>query len=210
MTKLERTADQARSRTLATRNRILSAALTLFSEKGYVGATTREIAVEAGVAELTLFRHFPKKELIMEELLRSRSSLTALQDIMPQARQLPLKPALVAIAHAFLDSLRGQKDLNRIFLSEYPRYPEQVKTMHCAFATDLFNTLATFFRELQASRVLREVDAVAAAQTFFGIFYAYFISRDLLGFIEPSGRTEEQDISLYLDVYIRGIVRETT
>ncbi len=91
-----------------------------------------------------------------------------------QARQLPLKPALVAIAHAFLDSLRGQKDLNRIFLSEYPRYPEQVKTMHCAFATISSIPLRRFSGSCKASRVLREVDAVAAAQTFFEslcIFY---------------------------------------
>lgn len=209
MTKHKPAADQAHSRTLATRNRILSAALTLFSEKGYVGATTREIAMEAGIAELTLFRHFPKKELIMEELLRTRSSLTSLQDVMPQVRKLPLKPALITIANVFLASLRDQKDLNRIFLAEYARYPEQVKAMHCAFTTDLFNTLASFFRELQAQNVLREMDALAAAQTFFGIFYAYFISHDLIGFIELPERTEEQNISQYLDVYIHGIVRET-
>ena len=45
-----------------TRDKILEAALFLFSKKGYLGATTKEIAKEAGIAELTLFRHFASKE----------------------------------------------------------------------------------------------------------------------------------------------------
>ncbi|MGE5799532.1 MAG: helix-turn-helix domain-containing protein, partial [Syntrophaceae bacterium] len=42
-----------------TREKILDASLRLFSDKGFLGATTRGIARRAGVAEVTLFRHFP-------------------------------------------------------------------------------------------------------------------------------------------------------
>lgn len=45
-----------------TRNRLLSAAVNLLCRKGYRGATTREIAQEAGVTEVTLYRHFRSKE----------------------------------------------------------------------------------------------------------------------------------------------------
>ena len=49
-----------------TRNRILAAALHLFSENGYRGATTAEIARHAGVAEGTIYRYFKdKKELFV-------------------------------------------------------------------------------------------------------------------------------------------------
>ncbi|RMG73353.1 MAG: TetR/AcrR family transcriptional regulator, partial [Nitrospirae bacterium] len=41
-----------------TRKALLESALELISEKGYLGATTREIAMRAGVSEITLFRHF--------------------------------------------------------------------------------------------------------------------------------------------------------
>ena len=46
-----------------TRDKILDASLALFSKKGFLGATTKEIAKKAGVAELTLFRHFSSKTL---------------------------------------------------------------------------------------------------------------------------------------------------
>jgi AcrR family transcriptional regulator len=49
------------------RNKILDAALHVFAETGYRGATTRRIAQIADVNEVTLFRHFGSKE----ELIRA-------------------------------------------------------------------------------------------------------------------------------------------
>jgi AcrR family transcriptional regulator len=54
-----------------TREKILESALKLFSERGYLGTTTKEIATLAGITETTLFRHFPSKEVIFEEVLKA-------------------------------------------------------------------------------------------------------------------------------------------
>ena len=49
------------------RQQILDSAMKVFIKKGYNGATTLDIAKEAGVAEVTLFRYFSsKKEIFME------------------------------------------------------------------------------------------------------------------------------------------------
>ena len=47
-----------------TQQAILSAAKKLFITNGYKGTTTVQIAKEAGISEMTLFRHFPSKEEI--------------------------------------------------------------------------------------------------------------------------------------------------
>lgn len=44
------------------RDHILAAALRVFAERGFHGATTRELARAAGVSEALMFRHFPTKE----------------------------------------------------------------------------------------------------------------------------------------------------
>jgi AcrR family transcriptional regulator len=49
---------------LATRTRILEGARALFSERGFAGVTTRDIARAAGIASGTLFNYFPTKEAI--------------------------------------------------------------------------------------------------------------------------------------------------
>lgn len=46
--------------------KIIEAAVEIFSEKGYAGSSTSEIAQKAGVAEGTIFRHYKtKKELLL-------------------------------------------------------------------------------------------------------------------------------------------------
>ena len=48
---------------------ILLAAKDVFSEKGFDGASTKEIAQAAGANEVTLFRHFQTKNNLFEEVV---------------------------------------------------------------------------------------------------------------------------------------------
>lgn len=50
------------------RDRINSAALRLFVQRGIKGTTTREIANKAGIAEVTIYRHFKGKDELASEL----------------------------------------------------------------------------------------------------------------------------------------------
>ncbi|ERM60615.1 TetR/AcrR family transcriptional regulator [Vibrio cyclitrophicus] len=52
------------------RQKILDAALILFSQQGLEGTSTGQIAKTAGVAKATLFHHFENKSLLIDELFR--------------------------------------------------------------------------------------------------------------------------------------------
>ncbi len=56
-----------------TEQKILSAALKLFAENGYKGATTLIIAEEAGFSEKTLFRKFKTKENLFNSVITQGS-----------------------------------------------------------------------------------------------------------------------------------------
>lgn len=49
-----------------TSEKIMKVALKLFSEQGYYPTTTKQIAEEAGVNELTIFRHFGSKSNLFQ------------------------------------------------------------------------------------------------------------------------------------------------
>ncbi|QQR81743.1 MAG: TetR/AcrR family transcriptional regulator [Deltaproteobacteria bacterium] len=51
---------------------IVKAAIELFSQKGFGRTTTKELAQKAGISEALLFRHFPDKESLYEEILREK------------------------------------------------------------------------------------------------------------------------------------------
>lgn len=57
----------------STRRRILEAAEKVFSRDGFQGATTREIAREAEVNEVTLFRHFRTRDDLLRETILYRT-----------------------------------------------------------------------------------------------------------------------------------------
>ncbi|MES9794019.1 TetR/AcrR family transcriptional regulator, partial [Priestia megaterium] len=56
-----------------TKKKITKATIELLKEKGYKGTTTREIAEQAGVNELTVFRHFGNKEGIIQAIVKTTS-----------------------------------------------------------------------------------------------------------------------------------------
>src|SRR5437016_13692732 len=54
-----------------TRERLVRAALELFTTQGYHETTTPQIAKKAGVAEGTIYRHFKGKQHFFNELYRA-------------------------------------------------------------------------------------------------------------------------------------------
>lgn len=72
---------------------ILQAALKLFAERGYVGASIRDIAAASGVQHATLYSHYPSKEHVLAELARIaheehlRRVRAALLDCQPDPRR---------------------------------------------------------------------------------------------------------------------------
>ena len=54
-----------------TRERLVRAALELFTSQGYHASTTPQIASRAGIAEGTIYRHFESKEQLLNEIYRA-------------------------------------------------------------------------------------------------------------------------------------------
>ena len=54
-----------------TRERLVRAALELFTSQGYHASTTPQVARRAGVAEGTIYRHFTSKEQLLNEIYRA-------------------------------------------------------------------------------------------------------------------------------------------
>ena len=55
------------------RGKLLDVAARVYGEYGFRGATTRRIADEAGVNEITIFRQFGSKESLINEAIRTHS-----------------------------------------------------------------------------------------------------------------------------------------
>ena len=101
-----------------TRKRILAAAEVVFSRDGFQGATTREIAREAGVNEVTIFRHFrTREELLHSTLEHSCASLDALIQ-MDENWSDDLFGRLERYIRELYAHVRGKEAIARAFIGE--------------------------------------------------------------------------------------------
>lgn len=187
-----------------TKEKILDAAMRLFSQKGYLGATTREIAKEAGIAEVTIFRQFASKENLYKEVMRRCSFLPVLKEMMPEVRKMRYDRALCLIGERFIHSLEQKKDMIKIIYSEVHTYPARIHEMHEAMTTELWKTLAGYFEELQRKGVMAEFDARFAARAFIGMLYSYFIGNEFKREYRPEAADTRAVIAQYVRLFTEG------
>ncbi|TLD40789.1 MAG: Transcriptional regulator, TetR family [Candidatus Jettenia ecosi] len=178
---------------MKTKDRILKTGLKLFSKKGYLGATTKEIAKTAGIAEITLFRHFPSKERLFEEVINAYSFLPALKGLLPEIAELSYEEGLRIIAKRFLDSLTIRKGLIQIMHSEIHRYSEKIHRIYHSIIDEVFKTLASYFAEMQKKGVLKAFDTELGARAFLGMFFSYFDAENFL-MLKKYRRTDTETI----------------
>ncbi|NUN24668.1 MAG: TetR/AcrR family transcriptional regulator [Candidatus Jettenia caeni] len=189
---------------MKTKDRILKTGLKLFSKKGYLGATTKEIAKTAGIAEITLFRHFSSKERLFEEVINAYSFLPALKGLLPEIAELSYEEGLRIIAKRFLDSLIIRKDLIQIMHSEIHRYSEKIHRIYHSIIDEIFKTLASYFAEMQKKGVLKAFDTELGARAFLGMFFSYFDAENFL-MLKKYRRTDtETTIKEFVMIFAEG------
>jgi AcrR family transcriptional regulator len=192
-----------------TKEKLINATLWLISEKGYLGATTREISRRAGVTELTLFRHFGSKEKLFEEMLKQHTFLPRLKELKPTLETMDPGDALKMVGIQFLETLKERKSLVKIVLSELNSYPEKVRKVHTTFVDEMVRILAEYLEKLQQEKKLRIFPPEDGARIFFRGIFSHFLSEEIFRGKDLNKRAMERNISLYVDIFINGTAQKS-
>src|SRR5438067_10399767 len=88
------------------REQILDAAISVFSVKGFGGASIRDIAREVGVTEGLLYHYFESKEQLMLACWKERSWHSHVERILASADGVPVGQVLKDIVQDFLETLQ--------------------------------------------------------------------------------------------------------
>jgi AcrR family transcriptional regulator len=101
----------------ATRQRLLRAALDLYTTVGFRATTTPAIAARAGVAEGTIYRHFSGKEHLLNEVYRDAQRWGAglVKEPEPNGHH-SVPERLGGIARRLLDAAARDPSLTRMLL----------------------------------------------------------------------------------------------
>jgi len=101
-----------------TRQRLIRAALELFTTRGYHDTTTAQIAKKAGIAEGTIYRHFASKQHLVNELYRAaqRWATRVVQETARKPEAGTARVQLMAVAHALMDGAASETAIVKIGL----------------------------------------------------------------------------------------------
>lgn len=187
-----------------TRDRILDAALSTFIENGYARATTRLIAANAGVTEVTLFRHFESKEILFLETAQRYSKISDLLQALENGRGNDLTNDLLNFAHVIMDTFIQRQGIMRLVLSEADHHPE-VRNAVAEGPRALRRFLTEYFQDQINAGRIRAIKTDLAASQFLGIFLSLILTQDLMGDFAELETEKSQVISSIVDIFIQGI-----
>jgi AcrR family transcriptional regulator len=180
---------------IAKERRILDAALKVFSETGYSGATMDGLAAAAGLTKPTLYQYFESKDQLFSAMMLQK------RDQMLDVFEHPSADGMVHDLHAFAwDYARTVMrpdllSLARLIIGEVQRFPEIGRAYQTSGPDRLLKGIMAYLDQQCSAGRLAFDDAELAAQ-------------DLWGLILSAPRTQvlyQPDLDLGQDVLARYI-----
>ncbi len=196
----------------ARRTAILDAAVRLFSNKGFRGVTTRELAAAVGVSEPVLYHHFATKRDLYHAIIEERavceprslpSDLDTLLDSSADDRAL-----LTLLAHGIINWHADDPTYARLLMFSALENHELSHMFIERYSQAFFAGLARFFERRIAEGAFREMDPLLAAHSFIGLAANYGMSRAIFqrGALDLP---QEQIVAGFVDIFLEGMRKRT-
>lgn len=189
------------------RAQILETACKLFSEKGYRGTTTRELAAAVGVTEPVLYEHFRTKADLYAAIMEStgQRGIEVLSALDERFRE-------VADDRAFFHELAGlilefytrdEPFIRLLLFSSLENH--ELKDLFHQRSHQCFDIVSGYIRRRQAAgRIRPDVDAFVAARGFFGMVAHYALSAVVFK-TDPLPFEPNIAVGRMVDIYLTGL-----
>lgn len=162
---------------------ILSGAMQVFLEQGYVGTTMDRVAAAAGVSKPTVYSHFHDKETLFNALIEQCVQKTHWATLPPEMLHpsaVPPETVLRQLANSILDSCTDNAEkitFIRLILGESGRFPALGRAFVQHMDKPILDVLTQY---LSTCPQLNLPDPRAAAYMFTGTLIFFLMSHVML------------------------------
>ncbi|MGD8967334.1 MAG: helix-turn-helix domain-containing protein [Anaerolineae bacterium] len=186
-----------------TRARLLDAGRRLFVRHGYHGTSMRQIAREADLALGGVYNHFSGKEDLFVTVLLENNPYLSVVAALDAARGETAEALIRDAAVRMQAALGDQPEALQLMFVEivdfkgrhFPRLFERLFPQTIGFAQRL----------TQSNGALRDMPLPTLIRTFFGFFFAYFMTEWLMGEQLSQGLTRDA-FDDFVEVYLHGVL----
>lgn len=165
------------------RLQILRIAMRLFSQRGFGGTTTKEIALAAGVSEAMVFRHFATKKELYSAILDHKACLHDTMDpIQVVAEAIARKDDRAVFAGLALDALDRHDcdpEFHRLLLHSALEEHELAQMFWEKLVTRVYRILGSYIRERQRDGAIIDVEPLVVVRAFVGMVIHHSLNNNL-------------------------------
>ncbi len=196
------------------RHQLLAVAVSLFSERGFRGTTTKEIAQAAGVSEAMVFRHFATKEELYAAILDHKAcSGGSFEPEVMAADAIQRKDdraVFESLALGALNHHENDPDFQRLLLHSALEKHELAQMFFDQFVLRVYDFLGGYIRQRQEEGAFIEMDPAIIVRSFIGMVMHHSLNNNLW---DPKRRlvniSNESAAKYFTNILLNGITCST-
>jgi AcrR family transcriptional regulator len=198
------------------RRQIIEVAIELFSQKGFRGTTTKEIALAAGVSEAIIFRHFATKSELYSAIIDQKASSESVRKLQTAFKEAMKRCDDRQVFESFAFHLlefheRDDTAMRILFYSalEGHELAEMIFRNHIARS---HRHLADYVKKRIGEGAFRGVDPMVAVRGFVGMVINHaminkFFSMDGRELLNITNRQAAED---FTDLFLASMTNQKT
>jgi len=188
------------------REQILRGAMELFAEKGFRGATTREIAKHLSISEALMFKYFPSKEALYGAIIQKRTDGSEEMFFPKEAIQAKDDRQVFRSIASYLIS-KNTEDPTFMRLIQYSAL-EGHELSRIFFETHVMEKtrlLSDYIRQRIKEKAFKPVPPLLAARAFMGMIIHYVQFREIYGMKNSLKFSQKQAVNTFVDTFLNGL-----
>src|SRR5687768_13437040 len=202
------------------RRQLVRVAVRLFSERGFRGTTTKEIAQAAGVSEAIIFRHFATKDELYSAIIDHKSCEGAATDLSCTVAEMIKGGVAEAVsskddgavfeglALGMMEHHQQDPDFLRILMYSALEGHQLTQMFWDRNVRVMYEFLGSYIRERQREGALRSVDPLVVVRAFTGSIIHHSLN-NILWDKDPARRIlnipNAEAARAFTDILLRGI-----
>jgi AcrR family transcriptional regulator len=199
------------------RSQILLVAIRLFSQHGFSGTTTKEIARQAGVSEAMVFRHFATKSDLYDAILDYKACQGGMNPL-PWEENSPIKciaehgddyAFFYNLALNALNKQQNDPDFMRLLFHSALEEHELAERFFEEFISRIYDFVGSYIARRQTEGAMRRVEPRIIVRAFLGMIIHHSLNNILW---DKTRRlldiTNEEAAHAFAEILLRGVSEE--
>lgn len=193
---------------LERRAAIIEAAIRLFSERGFRGVTTRELARAVGVSEPVLYQHFPSKKELYKAIIEQtidRGYIETLEGLQRRADAGNDHDFFLYLAMAMVQWYQTRQDQHRLKMFAALEGHELMEELHEKQGKPFMDIITNYIRRRIDEGGFADVQPEVASLAFCGMIGQYCQSALLFHSTFCREHSPDDSVAMMTQIFLNGI-----